>query len=36
LHWAVNFVLHLDQHLVEMLQLYGAWIYAILFAVIFS
>jgi membrane-associated protein len=36
LHWAVNFLLHLDQHLVEMLQLYGAWIYAILFAVIFA
>jgi membrane-associated protein len=36
LHWAVNFVLHLDQHLVLMLQLYGAWIYAILFAVIFA
>jgi membrane-associated protein len=35
-HWAVNFVLHLDQHLVLMLQLYGAWIYAILFAVIFA
>ena len=36
MHWAVNFVLHLDQHLVLMLQLYGAWIYAILFAVIFA
>jgi membrane-associated protein len=36
LHWAVQFVLHLDQHLVEMLTLYGAWIYAILFAVIFA
>jgi membrane-associated protein len=36
LHWATNFVLHLDQHLVEMLALYGVWIYAILFAVIFA
>ena len=36
MHSAVNFVLHLDQHLVLMLQLYGAWIYAILFAVIFA
>jgi membrane-associated protein len=36
LHWAVNFVLHLDQHLVELLQLYGVWIYAILFVVIFA
>ena len=36
LHWAVNFVLHLDRHLVEMLALYGAWIYGILFLVIFA
>jgi membrane-associated protein len=36
LHWAVNFLLHVDQHLVAMLQLYGAWIYAILFFVIFA
>ena len=36
LHWAVNFVLHLDRHLVEMLALYGGWIYAILFLVIFA
>ena len=36
LHWAVDFVLHLDRHLVEMLSLYGAWIYGILFLVIFA
>jgi membrane-associated protein len=36
LHWAVNFVLHVDRHLVEMLALYGAWIYGILFLVIFA
>jgi membrane-associated protein len=36
LHWAVNFVLHVDRHLVEMLALYGAWIYGILFVVIFA
>jgi membrane-associated protein len=36
LHWAVNVVLHLDQHLVLLLQLYGVWVYAILFAVIFA
>lgn len=36
LHWAIDFVLHLDQHLVQMLSLYGAWVYAILFAVIFA
>jgi len=36
LHWAVNFVLHVDRHLVEMLALYGAWIYAVLFLVVFA
>jgi membrane-associated protein len=36
LHWAVNFVLHVDRHLVEMLALYGGWIYGILFLVIFA
>jgi membrane-associated protein len=36
LHWAVNFVLHVDRHLVEMLALYGAWVYGILFLVIFA
>jgi membrane-associated protein len=36
LHWAVNFVLHIDRHLVEMLALYGAWIYGILFLIIFA
>jgi membrane-associated protein len=36
LQWAVNFVLHIDRHLVEMLALYGAWIYGILFLVIFA
>ena len=29
-------MLHLDQHLVQMVSLYGAWVYAILFAVIFA
>ena len=32
----IDLVLHLDKHLVAMVQQYGAWIYAILFAVIFS
>ncbi len=34
--WFVEFVLHLDRHLVEMLQQYGVWIYAILFVIVFS
>jgi membrane-associated protein len=35
LHTAADLVLHLDRHLVELLMLYHAWIYAILFAIIF-
>src|ERR1019366_8185752 len=36
LHSAANVVLHLDRHLIELLLLYGVWIYAILFAIIFA
>jgi membrane-associated protein len=36
LHTAADLVLHLDRHLVELLTLYHAWIYAILFAIIFA
>ena len=32
----IDIVLHLDVHLVAMVERYGAWIYAILFAIIFS
>jgi membrane-associated protein len=32
----LGFVLHLDRHLVEMLQDYGTWIYAILFLIVFA
>ena len=30
-----DFVLHLDRHLVELMSQYGAWIYAILFLIVF-
>jgi membrane-associated protein len=36
LNWFIDLVLHLDRHLVELLAQYGAWIYAILFLIIFS
>jgi membrane-associated protein len=36
LHTAADLVLHLDRHLIELLMLYHAWIYAILFAIIFT
>ena len=32
----VDIVLHLDVHLLEWVEAYGVWIYAILFAIIFS
>ena len=36
MHMAADLVLHLDRHLIELLMLYHAWIYAILFAIIFA
>jgi membrane-associated protein len=32
----IDIVLHLDKHLVAMVEQYGVWIYAILFAIIFA
>ena len=32
----VSFILHIDQHLLELFNLYGLWIYGILFVIIFS
>jgi membrane-associated protein len=34
--WFIDIVLHLDNHLVELLRDYGFWIYGILFAIIFA
>ncbi|OAM29564.1 hypothetical protein A7P96_09520 [Eikenella sp. NML03-A-027] len=31
----IDFVLHIDQHLIELIQTYGLWIYAILFLIVF-
>jgi membrane-associated protein len=31
----LDFVLHVDVHLTEFVRMYGAWVYALLFAVIF-
>ena len=31
----INFILHVDAHLLEFIQQYGVWIYAILFLIIF-
>jgi membrane-associated protein len=32
----IDFILHIDQHLNEIIQSFGVWTYAILFAVIFA
>lgn len=36
IQWAIDFVLHLDRHLVELLTRFDIWIYAILFLIIFA
>lgn len=35
LHYLINFILHLDDHLIAFVTAYGAWTYALLFAIIF-
>jgi membrane-associated protein len=34
--WLIDFILHLDKHLVELLRDFGPWIYLILFLIVFS
>ena len=36
LHYLLDFILHLDRHLVELLARFDLWLYAILFAVIIA
>jgi membrane-associated protein len=33
-HWFVDFFLHLDTHLAEVIQAYGAWTYGLLFTIV--
>ena len=35
MEWIIDFVLHIDVHLAELIAQYGVWIYAILFLIIF-
>jgi membrane-associated protein len=35
IQYLIDFVLHLDVHLAELISLYGVWVYGILFAIIF-
>jgi membrane-associated protein len=32
----IDFVLHIDRHLLEFVRLYGTWVYGILFAIVFA
>lgn len=32
----IDFILHINEHLVDMVQNYGVWIYAILFLIVFA
>jgi membrane-associated protein len=34
--WLIDFILHLDDHLVELLRDYGIWVYLILFLIVFA
>lgn len=35
LHFLLDFILHVDQHLASFVASYGAWVYALLFLIIF-
>jgi membrane-associated protein len=35
IHWFIDVFVHLDRHLAEVIQAYGTWTYALLFAIIF-
>jgi len=35
LHFLIDFILHVDQHLATFVASYGAWVYALLFLIIF-
>lgn len=35
LHFLIDFILHVDQHLATFVQTYGTWVYALLFLIIF-
>ena len=34
-HFLIDFILHVDQHLQAFVQAYGAWVYALLFLIVF-
>lgn len=34
-HFLIDFILHVDKHLAEFVQLYGMWVYGLLFLIVF-
>lgn len=36
IHYIVDFILHIDVHLTELVAQYGVWVYAILFVILFA
>ena len=34
-HFLLDFILHVDKHLAEFVQMYGPWVYALLFLIVF-
>ena len=36
IHFFIDFILHLDRHLVALLARYDTWLYALMFLVIFA
>jgi len=34
-HFLIDFILHVDQHLAQFVAQYGAWVYALLFGIVF-
>ncbi|WP_221409254.1 DedA family protein [Dysgonomonas alginatilytica] len=35
MHFIIDFILHIDRHLLELVENYGVWVYAILFLIVF-
>lgn len=35
IYFLIDFILHVDKHLIEFVQAYGAWVYGLLFLIVF-
>ena len=35
IHWFIDFILHLDKHLTQLVATYHVWVYVILFLIVF-